>query len=147
MATIAIGAVTVQRRRPGRRDRRADHAQAVPGASANHTPRAAEGRDAPPRRPPVPRRAATAVCDGATGAAVALAAAMPALVIEHEQRRGDVGDPLAAILVEAPLQQRADWRRHVGRQRLPVAARASARRRACRVTSSPSNGRLPVSIS
>ena len=41
-------------------------------------------------------------------------------MIEDKECRRDVGDPLAAILDEAPLQQRADRLRHVGRQRVPV---------------------------
>ncbi len=56
----------------------------------------------PARRPSVPRRAATAVC---------VAAALPTRAgrwprrlrcLQHEERRRDVGDPLPAILDEAP---------------------------------------------
>ena len=42
------------------------------------------------------------------------------LMIENKECRRDVRDPPAAILDEAPLQQRANRLWHVGRQRVPV---------------------------
>ena len=96
------------------------------GRVANHT-------SAPPRTATTSAPAVSAAMrrhSGLRGSGAADAVRWPrcaCLVIEHEERRSDVGDPVAAILDEAALQQRADRLRHVGRQCLPVRLEADHR--------------------
>ena len=113
-AAVPAGAI-VKRSTRGGAGRVANHTER-PRRRADHQRAGRQCRDAPPQRSAWQRR-----CRRRAGGRDAC------LMIEHEERRSDVGDPLAAILDEAPLQQRADWLRHVGRERLPVRFEADHR--------------------
>ena len=121
----ATKAVNRQRGRPYWGDREALHA---PRSRAHGEPhkRAADGGshqgagrqrcDAPPQRSVRPKRCRRKTsCDDC------------GLVIDYEECHRDVSDPLAAILDEAPLQQRSDRLRHVRRENVPVRFEADHR--------------------